>query len=189
MATKSDNHQCSCACSCPSPTSKKQNLDLVGAMSLSETDSLASSLSSSSDDATQRHAASRRLISNRGGTLQKSSDDIDFLAAKFAATKLSPSRTFLCSSDGLQKGLQSQTSSASVFSLSFQRLKPRLTFCSCAGATNDKGIPSVTTHTLLFHQAAELSNVVALDDAKPHTLLFGMSFFGVNNSIVDGENL
>jgi hypothetical protein len=100
QSTKSDNHQCSRARSCPSPTSKTQNLDLVGAMSLSESDSLASSSLSSSDDANQRHAASRPLISNRGGTLQKSSDDIDFLAAKFAATKLSPSRTFLCSSDG-----------------------------------------------------------------------------------------
>jgi hypothetical protein len=70
-----------------------------------------------------------------------------------------------------------------VFSFSFQRLKPRLTFCSCAGATKDKGIPFVPTHKLLFHQAAELSNVVALDDAKPHTLFFGMSFFRVNDSI------
>jgi hypothetical protein len=61
-------------------------------MSLSETDSLVSSSLSSSFGATQRHVASRHLTSNPGRTLKKSSDDIDFLAAEFAATKLSPFR-------------------------------------------------------------------------------------------------
>ena len=82
----------------------KYNPDLVGAMSLSESDSLASSSSSSSDGVTQRRAASRRLTSNRGGTLKKSSDDIDFLAAMFAAMKLSPSRTLSATVTGDKKG-------------------------------------------------------------------------------------
>ncbi len=69
----------------------KHNPDLVDAMSLSESDSLVSSLLSFSSGATWRHAASRRLTGNHGGTLKKSSDDIDFLAAEFAAMKLSPS--------------------------------------------------------------------------------------------------
>jgi hypothetical protein len=54
---------------------------------------------------------------------------------------------------------------------------------------SDKRIPSATTHKLLFSRAAELSYVVALDDAKPHTLPLGMSFFRVNNSVVDGKNI
>ncbi len=54
---------------------------------------------------------------------------------------------------------------------------------------SDKGIPSATTHKLLYSRAAELSNVVALDDAKPHTLPLGMSFFRVNNSVVDEKNI
>jgi hypothetical protein len=54
---------------------------------------------------------------------------------------------------------------------------------------SNKGISSATTHKLLFSQAAELPNVVALDDAKPHTLPLGMSFFRVNNSVVDGKNI
>ena len=82
----------------------KYNPDLVGAMSSSKSDSLASSSSSSSDGATQRCAASRHLTSNRGGTLKKSSDDIEFLAAPFAATKLSPSRTLSASVTGDKKG-------------------------------------------------------------------------------------
>ena len=82
----------------------KHNPDLVGAMSSSKSDSLASSSSSSSDGATQRCAASRHLTSNRGGTLKKSSDDIDFLAAKFATAKLSPSRTLSAPVTGYKKG-------------------------------------------------------------------------------------
>jgi hypothetical protein len=82
----------------------KHNPDLVGAMSLSESVSLASSSSSSSDGAIWRRAASRRLTSNRGGTLKKSSDDIDFLAATFGATKLSPSRTLSAPVTGDKKG-------------------------------------------------------------------------------------
>ena len=82
----------------------KHNPDLVGAMSSSESDSLASSSSSSSDGVTRRRSASRRLTSNRGGTLKKSSDDIDFLAAKFATTKLSPSRTLSAPVTGDKKG-------------------------------------------------------------------------------------
>jgi hypothetical protein len=54
---------------------------------------------------------------------------------------------------------------------------------------SDKGIPSATTHKLLFSQAAELFNVVVIDDAKPHTLPLGMSFFRVNNSVVDEKNI
>jgi hypothetical protein len=54
---------------------------------------------------------------------------------------------------------------------------------------SNKGIPSETTHKLLFSRAADLSNVVALDDMKPHTLPLGMSFFRVNDSIVEGKNL
>ena len=54
---------------------------------------------------------------------------------------------------------------------------------------SDKGIPSATTHKLLFSRAAELSNVVVLDDVKPHTLPLGMSFFRVNNSVFDGKNI
>jgi hypothetical protein len=83
----------------------KHNPDLVGAMSSSESDSSVSSSSSSSDGATRRRAASsRRSTSNRGGTLKKSSDDIDFLAAKFATTKLSPSRTLSAPVTGDKKG-------------------------------------------------------------------------------------
>jgi hypothetical protein len=54
---------------------------------------------------------------------------------------------------------------------------------------SNEGIPSATTHKLLFSRAAELSNVVVLDDVKPHTLPLGMSFFRVNNSVVDGKNI
>jgi len=54
---------------------------------------------------------------------------------------------------------------------------------------SNKGIPSATTHKLLFRRAADLSNVVALDDMNPHTLPLGMSFFRVNDSIVEGKNL
>jgi hypothetical protein len=83
----------------------KHNPDLVGAMSSSESDSLVSASSSSSDGATRRRAASsRRSTSNRGRTLKKSSDDIDFLAAKFATTKLSPSRTLSAPVTGDKKG-------------------------------------------------------------------------------------
>ncbi len=82
----------------------KHNPDLVCAMSLSESDSLVSSSSSSSSDATLRRAASRHLKGNRGGTLKKSSDDIDFLAAEFAATKLSPSRILPAPVVGNKKG-------------------------------------------------------------------------------------
>ena len=52
---------------------------------------------------------------------------------------------------------------------------------------SNKGIPSATTHKLFFSQSAVLSNVVALDDAKLHTLPLGMSFYRVNNSVVDGK--
>ncbi len=54
---------------------------------------------------------------------------------------------------------------------------------------SNKRIPSASTHKLLFSRAADLSNVVALDNVKPHTLPLGMSFFRVNDSIVEGENL
>ncbi len=54
---------------------------------------------------------------------------------------------------------------------------------------SNKGIPSTATHKLLFSWAAELSNVVALDDEKPHTLPLGISFFRVNDSVVDGKNI
>ncbi len=54
---------------------------------------------------------------------------------------------------------------------------------------SNKEINSTTTHKLLFSRAAELSNVVALYDAKLHTLSLGMSFFRVNNSVIDGKNI
>jgi hypothetical protein len=54
---------------------------------------------------------------------------------------------------------------------------------------SNNGIPSPTTHKLLFGRAAELSNVVVLDDAEPHTSPLGKSFFRVNNSVVDGKEV
>jgi hypothetical protein len=82
----------------------KHNPDLVGAMSLSESDSLVSSLLSSFYGVTQRSVASRHLTGNHGGMLKKSSDDIDFLVAEFAATKLYPSRTLPALVVGNKKG-------------------------------------------------------------------------------------
>ncbi len=86
----------------------KHNPDLVGAKSLSESDSLVSSLLSSSSGATLRCVASRRLTGNRGGTLKKSSDDIYFLAAEFGATKLSPSRILPALVVGNKKGCKAK---------------------------------------------------------------------------------
>jgi hypothetical protein len=74
----------------------KQNPDLVGSMSLS--------LLPSSSGVTWRHVASRHLTSNSGGTLKKSSDDIDFLVAEFAAMKLSPSLILPAPVVGNKKG-------------------------------------------------------------------------------------
>jgi hypothetical protein len=82
----------------------KHNPDLVGTMSLSESDSLVSSSLSSSSGATLRCAASRGLTGNCGMTLKKSSDDIDFLVVEFAAMKLSPSRILPALVVGNKKG-------------------------------------------------------------------------------------
>jgi hypothetical protein len=46
-----------------------------------------------------------------------------------------------------------------------------------------------TTHAKVFSQAIKWSNVVALDDAKPHTLPSGMTFFRMNKSLVGKGNL
>jgi hypothetical protein len=40
-----------------------------------------------------------------------------------------------------------------------------------------------------FFSSNEMSNVVALDEAKPHTLPSGTTFFRVNESLVGKENL
>ncbi len=86
----------------------KHSPDLVGTMSLSESDFLVSSLLSSSTGATQRRAASSHLTGNRGGMLKKSSNDIDFLAAEFAATELSPSRILPAPVVGNKKGCKAK---------------------------------------------------------------------------------
>ncbi len=86
----------------------KHNPDLVGAMSLSESDSLVLSSLSTSYGVTLRRAASRHLNSNRGGRLKKSSDDIDFLAAEFAVTNLSPSRILPALVVGNNKGCKAK---------------------------------------------------------------------------------
>jgi hypothetical protein len=46
-----------------------------------------------------------------------------------------------------------------------------------------------TTHDKVFSQAMKWSNVVVLDEAKPHTLPSGMTFFRVNESLVGKGNL
>ncbi len=51
------------------------------------------------------------------------------------------------------------------------------------------GISWGTTHDKVFSQAMKWSNVVALDEAKPHTLPSGTTFFRVNESLVGNGNL
>jgi hypothetical protein len=60
-------------------------------------------------------------------------------------------------------------------------------FCSCAGAGSTKGIG--TSHKVLFDKAAEFSNIVALDKKKPQDLPLGLTFFKVNGSLVDKNNI
>ena len=51
----------------------------------------------------------------------------------------------------------------------------------------NKGIG--TSHKVLFDKAAEFSNIVALDDKKPQDLPLGLTFFKVNGSLVDKNNI
>ena len=51
----------------------------------------------------------------------------------------------------------------------------------------NKGIG--TSHKVLFDNAAEFSNIVALDEKKPQDLPLGLTFFKVNGSLDDKKNI
>jgi hypothetical protein len=54
---------------------------------------------------------------------------------------------------------------------------------------SDKGIDSGTNHLEVFTRALELSNIIALNDSKPHTLPPGLTFFRVQQSKVKASNM
>jgi hypothetical protein len=51
------------------------------------------------------------------------------------------------------------------------------------------GISWGTTHNDVFSQAIKWSNVVGLNENKPHALPYGMTFFRGNKSLVGKGNL